>query len=145
MNKKFLTLALLLFTLPLCAQPGEQEVQQTVTKLFDALSNRDATSLKNSCTTDVRFYEYGQTWTIDTLVNRTIIKNTAPDFKRTNKLDFISTTILGDAAWATYNLYSEITRDGKITSLHWLETVVLVREEKKWRIKVLHSSLVKKS
>lgn len=154
MNKKLL--ALLLFTFPwaLCAQSGvsmsnhEQEVQQTIIKIFDALSNRDAVSLKNNCTDDVGFYEYGQTWTIDTLINQTITKNTASDFKRTNKLDFVNTTILGDAAWATYNLYSDVTRDGKSTSLHWLETVVLVREEreeKKWRIKVLHSTLIKKS
>lgn len=153
MNRTLRTLALLLFTFPLAltAQPDvptnspEQEVQQTITQLFDALTQRDAVGIKNYCTTDVRFYEYGQTWTLDTLINRAITKNTAPDFKRTNKLDFVNTTLQGDAAWATYNLYSEVTRDGKLTSLHWLETVVLVKEEKKWRIKVLHSSLVKKS
>jgi len=153
MNRTLPTLVLLLFTFPLAltAQPGvttnnpEQDVQQTITQLFDALTQRDAAGIKNYCTADVRFYEYGQTWTLDTLINRAITKNTAPDFKRTNTLDFLNTTLQGDAAWATYNLYSEVTRDGKSTSLHWLETVVLVREEKKWRIKVLHSSLIKKS
>jgi ketosteroid isomerase-like protein len=151
MNKILPTFALLLFTFPLCAQPGgstntpEHEVQQTIIQLFDALTQRDAVRIKNYCTTDVRFYEYGQTWTLDTLINKAITKNTAPDFKRTNKLDFVNTTLQGDAAWATYNLYSEVTREGKSTSLHWLETVVLVKDEKIWRVKVLHSSLIKKS
>jgi mannose-6-phosphate isomerase-like protein (cupin superfamily) len=123
----------------------EQEAQQAVIKVFDALSNRDAVSLRSNCTSDVRFYEYGEAWTADSLVNKAITRNTAADFKRTNRLDFVSTTVKEDVAWITYNLNSEITSKGKNFVVHWLETVVLVREEKKWKVKVLHSTLIKKS
>jgi quercetin dioxygenase-like cupin family protein len=123
----------------------EQKVQQTITNVFNALSDRDAASLKNYCTADVRFYEYGQTWTIDTLINRAITKNVAPDFKRTNRFEFVNTTIQGNTAWGTYNLYSEVTSNEKTAALQWLETVVMIREENKWRLKVLHSTLIKKS
>lgn len=68
------------------------------------------------------------------------------DFKRTNKLDFTSTTIHGDVAWATYNLHSSITANGKDTEVYWMETVILIRDDdKKWKIKVLHSTRVNKS
>ena len=124
---------------------SQQEVQQAVINLFDALSNRDSASLRKYCTADVAFYEYGKTWNVDTLIDLAIKKNKAADFKRTNKFDFIDTTVNEDAAWATYNLHSEITRNGKTESVHWLETVILVRREKKWKISVLHSSLVKRN
>ena len=37
-----------------------QEIQQTVVKMFQALSNRDSIALKYYCSPDVTFYEYGQ-------------------------------------------------------------------------------------
>lgn len=125
--------------------PDEQQVQQTVKKLFDALSARDAAALRDQCTAVVRFNEYGEAWTLDTLINRTITRNIAADFKRTNTIDFISTTIQDEVAWATYNLHSSVTRNGKNSEVYWMETVILVREEKKWKITVLHSTRVNKN
>ncbi|MBL7762762.1 MAG: nuclear transport factor 2 family protein [Chitinophagaceae bacterium] len=120
-------------------------VQQTVIKAFDALSNRDSVSLKLFCADDIALYEYGQVWNIDTLINKAIRLNTSADFNRTNTLDFISTTVNKNTAWTTYHLNSEIIKDGKHISIQWLETVVLVKEKKRWKIKVLHSSLIKRS
>ncbi|CAN5720336.1 hypothetical protein BH11BAC4_BH11BAC4_21570 [soil metagenome] len=69
--------------------------------------------------------------------------NTAIDFKRINNIDFINTIVNRNTAWATYNLHSEITRNAKQTNVQWMETVVAVKEKKKWKIKVLHSTLIK--
>lgn len=123
---------------------SQHEVQQMVIHVFDALSNRDAASLRSYCTRDVRFYEYGEAWPLDTLIDLAITKNTAADFKRTNKFDFIRTTIQGDIAWTTYNLHSTVTRNGKNAEVYWMETVVLIREENKWKVSVLHSTRVDK-
>ena len=119
---------------------AQLEVQQTVIKLFDALSARDAEAMRSVCTKDVRFNEYGETWTIDTLIHEAITKNTETDFKLTNKLDFLSTSIQGDVAWTTYNLHSSVISKGRNIEVYWMETVIAVREEKKWKIKVLHST-----
>ncbi|MDN3657027.1 nuclear transport factor 2 family protein [Ferruginibacter paludis] len=137
----------ILFTALLQAQSNQtqQAVQQTVTKLFDALSNRDSVSLKQYCADDISLYEYGMAWNLDTLINRAITLNTATDFKRIDTLDFINTTIDKNVAWTTYNLSSEITKDGKQTSVKWLETVIVVNERNKWKVKVLHSSLIKRN
>lgn len=123
----------------------QPEIQLTVTKLFDALSARDAAAIRSQCTGDVRFNEYGEAWSIDTLISKAITKNTAPDFKRTNKLEFISTTIKGDVAWTTYNLHSVVIANGKNADVYWMETVILIRDDKKWKIQVLHSTRVNKS
>jgi hypothetical protein len=124
---------------------SQQAVQQTVVKMFDALSGRDSVSLKSYCADDITLYEYGQVWNIDTLITKAIVLNTATDFKRVNAIDFINTTVKKNTAWATYNLQSEITSNGKQRIVQWMETVVLVKEKKRWKIKVLHSSLIKRN
>ena len=124
---------------------SQEAIQQTVVKLFDALSNRDSVSLKNYCTADITLYEYGQVWNIDTLILKAITQNPATDFKRTNSFDFINTTADKTTAWVTYRLQSAITRNGKQEKIQWLETVVLVKERKQWKVKHLHSTLIKRN
>ena len=124
---------------------SQQEVQQAVVQVFEALSKRDSVSLKAHCSADISLYEYGQVWNIDTLINKAIKMNTAIDFKRSNTFDFISTETDKNTAWVTYRLSSVITKENKETVLLWLETVVLSRHNKMWKVKHLHSTLLKRS
>ena len=123
----------------------QQEVQQTVVKMFEALSNQDSVSLKTYCTPDIALYEYGQVWNIDTLIKKGIAMNQAADFKRINTFDFINTTTDKTTAWLTYRLNSAITKDGKQSAVQWLETVVLAKYRKHWKVIHLHSTLIKRS
>ncbi|MBK6379830.1 MAG: nuclear transport factor 2 family protein [Chitinophagaceae bacterium] len=149
MKKTIISLIFFLFSTLLYAQKQlsktEQSVQQTVVKLFEALSNRDSVSLKNYCTADITLYEYGQAWNVDTLIMKAVTLNQAADFKRINTFDFINTTTDKTTAWVTYRLQSAITRDGKQSTAQWLETVVLAKEKKQWKVKHLHSTLIKRS
>ena len=121
------------------------EIQQTVVKMFQALSNRDSMTLKSYCSPDITLYEYGEIWNIDTLIRKAITMNQSADFKRTNTFDFINTEKDKTTAWLTYKLSSVITKENKETVIQWLETVVLVRQKKMWKVKHLHSTLIKRS
>ena len=123
----------------------QERVQHAVVKLFDALSNRDSISLKAYSTTDITLYEYGQIWNMDTLILKAITLNQSADFKRTNSFEFINTIADKTMACVTYRLQSVILKDGKQTTVQWLETVVLVKLRKEWRVKHLHSTLIKRS
>lgn len=123
----------------------QQAVQQTVVKLFEALSARDSIALKTCSTADITLYEYGQVWNLDSLILKAITLNPAADFKRTNSFEFIKTETAKSQAWVTYRLQSVIIKDGKQSTVQWLETVVLVNEEKRWKVKHLHSTLLKRS
>jgi len=146
MKKLLLLLIVILLTGITNAQDSfskeQLAVQQTVEQLFEALSNRNEAELKTNCTKDVRFYEYGKIWTLDTLITKAILKNTAVSFKRINAINFISTTIHENIAWTTYHLQSEITTNGQQRLVKWLETVILVKEDKRWKIQVLHSTSI---
>ena len=149
MTKIALLLITLSFSTFLKAQQllskNQQEVQQTVINFFEAISDRDSLAIKKHSTSDLRLIEYGSVWNTDTLILKTIILNTATDFKRTNTLNFINTTANKNTAWASYKLHSAITRNGKQTNLYWIESVVLVRVRKKWMLKSLHSTLTKRT
>ncbi len=119
-------------------------VQQTIIKLFTALSNRDSAGLRFHSRADVHFYEYGQVWTIDSLIQKVMLVKPA-DYKRTNSFEFIKTTIEGNTAWVTYYLQSEITRNGKKELVKWMETVVLIKQKEQWKIQLLHSSLISRT
>lgn len=113
--------------------------------MFESLSNRDSVSLKAHCTKDISLYEYGQIWNIDTLINKAITTNTAADFKRSNTFEFISTETDKNIAWVTYKLSSTITKDSKQINIQWLETVFLEKQKKQWKVKHLHSTLIKRN
>ncbi len=147
MQKIKLLLVSLLLSAITSAQTTNSEqatVQQTIQNLFTALSNRDSAGLRLHSTADVHFYEYGEVWTIDTLIKKVMFVKPA-DYKRTNSFDFVNTTIDGNTAWVTYYLQSEITRNGKQELVKWMETVVLVKQKEHWKIKLLHSSLIKRT
>lgn len=123
----------------------QEKIQQSVVSLFTALTNADTTALKRSCTEDVRFYEYGQIWTIDTIIQKVMQSKSIPDFKRTNSFEFVSTTINKQTAWATYYLQSTFIRNGKEELVKWMETVVLQKEKRNWKVAVLHSTRLPKN
>lgn len=149
MKKLLLLLPAIVSIALLQAQPStttkQQAVQQTVVKLFDALSNRDSVSLKAHSTADISLYEYGQVWNMDTLILKAITLNQSADFKLINSFEFINTTVHKTMALVNYRLQSAIIKDGKQSSVQWLETIVLVKEKKKWKVKHLHSTLIKRS
>ena len=115
-------------------------VQHAVESMFATLNNADTSALKTFITNNVRFYEYGQIWTIDTLIQKVMQSKSIPDFKRTNSFKFVNTTIHKKTAWITYYLQSTFIRNGKEEIVRWMETVVLLKEKSNWKIDVLHST-----
>jgi ketosteroid isomerase-like protein len=125
-------------------QLRQQEIQQTVVKMFQAMSDRDSIALKSYCSPDVTFYEYGQIWNIDTFIRKAVVMNQSADFERTNSFEFINTESGKTSALVTYRLSSVIIKDAKKTNIQWLETVVLTKQRKLWKVKHLHSTMLKR-
>lgn len=118
----------------------QRDVQKTVINLFDALSNRDSILLKANCTADILLFENGQVWNIDTMMKAIISLKNLKDYTRINKIDFIHTEIHNDVAWVTYHNQADITANGKHRVVKWVETVILMNEKNRWKIKILHST-----
>lgn len=122
------------------ASDDRQAVEQTVINIFDALSNRDTVMLKVNCTPDILIFENGHVWNIDTMMNAIITLKKLKDYTRINKIEFIHTEIHNDVAWVTYHNQADITVNGTHRVMKWVETVILINEKNKWKIKILHST-----
>lgn len=122
----------------------KQQVQKVIVDVFQALSDRDTGQLKSNCTSSFLLLENGLVWNQDSLSQRIVQNKAVSDFKRINTIDFIDTKVKGDMAWTTYNNQAEVTKNGQHTLIQWLETAVLLKEGKAWKIEVLHSTLIKR-
>ena len=146
MRKFFLFMLCVVATLCVKAQTQssneQKEVNQAVLKFFDGIAALDAKMMQQYATKDFLLLENGAVWNMDTLAAKLSPLKTM-NFTRINRLEFIRTDIKGDIAWVAYKNTAEMIVNGRKANRQWLESAVLVKEENKWKIQLLHSTLVK--
>ena len=125
----------------------QTKIHQTVTHFFDCFSTLDTTIIQKYVTNDFILLEDGIVWNMDTIAVHFIqIKDRLKggSLTRINHLDFIQTEVNGNSGWVAYNNTADITyNNAQNRKLHWLESAFLVKEGKDWKIRLLHSTVVK--
>jgi len=142
--KKILFVVFLILT-EVCtnAQSSEQsKVNQSLIRLFDALAILDMNGIKEFSTNDLTILESGVTWNLDTLFHK-VDQLRAVSFSRTNHLSFLQTEIKGKTAWTVYYNSADMIINGVEVHRRWLESAVLLKERKVWKVKLLHSTTLK--
>lgn len=122
----------------------QKSVQKVIIEMFRAFSDRDTEKLISNCSPDIVILEDGIVWNLDTLTLKNNQNKAIIDFNRINTIDFIDTKVRNNMAWTTYNNQAEVTKNGQQILIKWLETAVLIKEAKIWKIEVLHSTLIKR-
>ena len=125
------------------AQTTEQaEVQQVITRFFDALSIANIPQMKAEVSDGFILLENGEIWTIDTLANK--ISRPKPEgYLRQNSFDFVSTKIDKNRAWVYFKNKAEITSKTRNVTIKWLESVIFRKEKGRWRMEFMHSTPMK--
>jgi len=125
------------------AQTTEKaEVQQVITRFFDALSVANIPLMKAEVSDDFILLENGEIWTIDTLANK--ISRPKPEgYLRQNSFDFVSTKIDKNRAWVYFKNKAEITSKTRNMTIKWLESVIFRKEKGRWRMEFMHSTPMK--
>ena len=125
------------------AQTSEKaEVQQVITRFFDALSVANIPLMKAEVSDDFILLENGEIWTIDTLANK--ISRPKPEgYLRQNSFDFIETKIDKNRAWVYFKNKAEITSKTRNVTIKWLESVIFRKEKGRWRMEFMHSTPMK--
>ncbi|WP_020604220.1 DUF4440 domain-containing protein [Spirosoma spitsbergense] len=147
MKKSFLAVVILIMV-STCLRAQSQgrsektKVNQAVTKLFDGIATVDTELMKQYATDNFLLLENGAVWNMDTLINK-LTRPKGRSFSQINHLDFMETEVTGSTAWVAYNNAADITIDGKTTTIKWLESAFLVRQGKDWKIRLLHSTVLK--
>ena len=140
---KKIALFVLLSTQFSFAQISEKaEVQQVITRFFDALSVANIPLMKAEVSDDFILLENGEIWTIDTLANK-ISKPKPEGYLRQNSFDFIETKIDKNRAWVYFKNKAEITSKTRNVTIKWLESVIFRKEKGRWRMEFMHSTPMK--
>jgi len=140
---KKIALIFLLFTQFSFAQtPEKGEVQQVITRFFDALSVTNIPQMKAEVSDGFILLENGEIWTIDTLANK--ISRPKPEgYLRQNSFDFIETKVEKNRAYVYYKNKAEITSKTRNATVKWLESAILRKEKGRWRMEFMHSTPMK--
>lgn len=142
---KVIALVFLLSSNILWAQRNaDHQVQQPIIDFFEGLSENDLDRMRQCVSEDFTILEHGVIWTMDTIV--ALAKKPRPSgFKRLNEFDFFQTETSKDMAFVSYHNRAEIRTPGQTRTVKWLESAVLVRDGKRWKIKMLHSTRLPKT
>lgn len=120
----------------------QDKINQTIIKLFDGLAALDDKIIKQYSTADLMLLENGELWNMDTVINE-LNQLKRVSFSRTNHLNFIHTEVTGKTAWVAYNNAADITINRQKMNVQWLESAFLVKKGKEWKVRLLHSTLLK--
>ena len=116
-------------------------VQASIRAYYAAYSAGDAARYRALVTSDYVLLEYGAVMTLaDDLKSMPKPGKT----KRNDTIDFLSTKVVGDVAYAHWSLASTIGDDKGTSKKRWLESGVLRRSDGVWKVALLHSTRVEK-
>jgi len=120
------------------AQDDSAAVRDTIRTLYEYYAALDKAKYRALLTGDYLLLENGEV--LDIEGDLALMPSSAVDYRRTDAFDFRSVRILGDMAYAVYFLKSEITDPEGARHRAWLESVILRRAGKGWRVALLHST-----
>lgn len=144
MRKLFIAALFLLCFNTVSAQDKQAElVNQVIIKFFDGLSEPSEQKLKETTTKDFVLLEDGEVWNLDSLT-RYFEGIRKAKTVRVNEFKFIKNQAQGNTAWVSYHNKATFTTNDKARSIEWLESAVLVKEGKEWKISLLHSTPIRR-
>ncbi|RAV98957.1 nuclear transport factor 2 family protein [Pseudochryseolinea flava] len=126
-------------TTSLYAQGDEAAIKQSIITMFDGMSKLDEQIVRGELTKDFQLLEDGEVWNADSLTSFFKTMDKAA-FSRINKFDFIKIEKRDNVAWVSYFNEAQIAYRERKFTIKWLESAVLVKDNKRWRISFLHST-----
>ncbi len=109
-----------------------------VKELFAAMSNHDGQAMQATATVDFQLLEHGEDWTMQQLIDA--VQPKGKPYERKNFFSQIRARQKGDMAWISYWNKAEIAREGATRTVVWLESAVMIKEDERWKVQLLHST-----
>ena len=111
---------------------------QPVKELFAAMSKHDGKAMQETSTEDFQLLEHGEDWTMQKLVDA--VQPNGKPYVRKNFFSQIRARQEGNVAWVSYWNKAQISREGALRTVVWLESAVVVKENDRWKIQMMHST-----
>lgn len=124
------------------AQSENKKIEAAVIGFFNGMSLLNDDTLKHYTSIDFQLLEDGEVWNMDTLLHK-IRPGKGRNIKRVNAFEFIRVEQEDSRAWISYYNTAVFSQGDKSRTVKWLESVVLVKQAGRWRIQLMHSTVVK--
>ncbi|MEM8668967.1 MAG: nuclear transport factor 2 family protein [Planctomycetota bacterium] len=111
---------------------------QPVKELFAAMSQHDGKAMRETSTGDFQLLEDGEDWDMQRLIDA--VQPNGTPYSRKNFFHQIRAQEKGGMAWVSYWNKAEITREGVVRTVAWLESAVVIKENDRWKVQLLHST-----
>lgn len=111
---------------------------QAVKELFAAMSKHDGKAMQETATEDFQLLEHGEDWTMEKLVDA--VQPKGKPYERKNFFSQIRARQSGDVVWVSYWNKAEIRRESGLRTVVWLESAVMIREDGRWKVQLMHST-----
>jgi len=121
-------------------QAADHPAFQPVKELFAAMSRHDGNAMKETSTEDFQLLEHGEDWTMQKLIDA--VQPKGKPYERKNFFSQIRARQRGDVAWVSYWNKAEIRSESEQRTVVWLESAVMVKENDRWKIQLMHSTRV---
>lgn len=136
-----------LFSLYILAQKKSDSlaIVQLLREDYSTLMTYDVNKHMKHCTDDYLLIENGEIWNIGKEAEwykKNAIKNANIIFDRKDYFNFKLLKISGNTAYTVFELISEITKNGSLTTKRYSESVVFRKVQGKWKIALIHSTPV---
>ncbi|WP_281558015.1 nuclear transport factor 2 family protein [Thalassomonas sp. RHCl1] len=126
---------------------AQEKPFRVVQELFSAMSAIDHKKMQAVVTDDFQLLEAGEDWDMQDLID--VIKPS--DYNRRNYFHLINSRVYGDIAWVSYwnkatfskEKNKEKNEGNSEQAVAWLESAVLVKQDNRWKIQMLHSTRIK--
>ena len=124
-------------------------LEQLIRDDFDQVwSGLDTQAVSRLHTANFILLEHGEVWTNDTIINyqlREAVEAAEQGYTRLNDFDFIETVADGKTVWTAYHNYGTwIKGTDTLFQAQWLESAVAVWTAGEWKLKLLHSTRVRR-
>jgi hypothetical protein len=141
--KKIVIITLtVIFSTASFAQKDKSKIEAGIVGFFNGMSLVNADTLRFYSMPDFQLLENGEVWDLDTLISKVMPRKDSK-ILRVNKFEFIRTEQAGNMAWVTYHNFAEFNLGEKKQTVHWMESAVLVKDEGRWKLQMLHSTKLK--
>ncbi|MBC9794886.1 DUF4440 domain-containing protein [Sinomicrobium weinanense] len=126
-----------------------KSVKDLITNSFeDIFSDLDSTKIKKYYTDDFLLLENGIVWNNDSIrnyINKARKETEIQNIKRRNRFGFIKAVHNQNSIWIAYDNYGTWVKEADtLGTVHWLESVIAIKDKNNWKLEQLHSTIVQK-
>ena len=118
------------------------EVTQLLQDVFDDIwSDKNISRIAVHHTADFLLLEHGEIWDNQTIADWCVrAQQRDQGVTRINSFELIDAKLNEDKLWMAYHNNAVLKTDSLTRNLQWLESVVAVKDNGKWKLELMHST-----